>query len=378
MKHLPPVPISAVAAKASTAYRSRRQRWLADPVAAGSDSLSIALHPPTENRVHEDPDGARAWVRTWLDYAGAGTVEWATRRWPSYGTQEVPIRIELRGAEQIARSAGVGTQWGTLLDRRARLLGSTTDSRAALAVSSTVAKWETLTDTDFDRLLATLTWLLENPHSALLIRQLPIPGVHTKWVGNRRGLLESLLEGFRGSRDLGIRTLPTLADVAVLDRRLLPGAPRVFAASLDELAALPLAPKVVLVLENKECIHALPDRTATMAIHGNGYSVTELISLPWLPRAEVWYRGDLDTHGFAILHRFRHHIRDVRSLMMNPDTLNRWKDLAVPEPKPTGVELTDLTPDEFSAWEMVRAENLRLEQERIPWPYVLGNLERMS
>lgn len=371
---------STVTTKAATAYQRRRRQWLTDPAAAESDSLTVALSPPSEAKVAEDPDAVRDWVRTWRGYDGAGDVEWATRRWPSFGTQDVPVRVALRGATAIAVAAGKNAEWGGLLTRRARLLSLTSGREARLteAVAATATGWGALDDTDFAYLLAALRWLLDHPESGLLIRQLPVPGVHTKWVTRHRGLAESLLAGMRGDGELGVRTLPRLHDIAVLDRTLLPGAPRVFAASIDEIAALPLRPTAVLVLENKEGVHALPDLPGAVAVHGGGYSVPELAALPWLAGVDVWYWGDLDSHGFAILNRLRHHLRTVRSVLMDAETLEQWRILAVTEPSTATGEFTLLTKAETAVLETLRAADLRLEQERIPWPYALDRISEAT
>ena len=105
------VPPSTVATRAATAYRSRRSKWVADPVAAESDSLSIALHPPTERQVAEDPDAVIAWVRVWQTRRGIGRVHWESRRWPSFGTQDVPVRIVFTGPGEIAAAAGHTSEW---------------------------------------------------------------------------------------------------------------------------------------------------------------------------------------------------------------------------------------------------------------------------
>ncbi|WP_226436181.1 DUF3322 domain-containing protein [Rhodococcus yananensis] len=367
---------SAVVDKARTTYRNRRGRWIADPDAAASASVTVALHPPSETAVAADPDAAVAWVRTWHGYAGHGTVAWETRRWRSFGTQDVPVRVVLSGAAEIAAAAGRAAEWRTLTDRRQRLLAELGPGTAGLAaaVAATHSRWLGLDDTDFGRLVATVRWLAANPSSGLLVRQLPIPGVDTKWLAQHRGTVESVLEGVRGDRDLGVRALPRLCEVAVLDRTLLPAAPRIFATSLGELAALPLRPTVTVVLENKEGVHALPDRPATVAVHGGGYAVHELADVPWLVASDVVYWGDLDTHGFAILDRFRRRVPQVRSLLMDAGTFARWRELAVPEPTPAGHVPVGLTDGEREAFELVRDEGMRLEQERIPWPYVLDRV----
>ncbi len=37
----------------------------------------------------------------------------------------------------------------------------------------------------------------------------------------------------------------------------------------------------------------------------------------WLARCQVYYWGDIDTHGFAILDQLRTHIPHARSLLMD-------------------------------------------------------------
>ncbi|MDJ0401528.1 DUF2220 domain-containing protein [Rhodococcus rhodochrous] len=152
--------------------------------------------------------------------------------------------------------------------------------------------------------------------------------------------------------------------------------PRHFATPLDELAELPLHPERVLVLENKEGLHALPDLPRTVAVHGSGYAVHELTALPWIAGSDVVYWGDLDTHGFAILDRFRAHFPEVRSFLMDPPTLDAWSVLAVPETSPSSYVPTRLTHSEAEVFTRLREEGLRLEQERIPWPHVMAELAR--
>ena len=104
------------------------------------------------------------------------------------------------------------------------------------------------------------------------------------------------------------------------------------------------------------------------------YTAHELAGIPWVVDSEVWYWGDLDSHGFAILDRLRRHLPHVRSLLMDTEHLEPVADLAVREHKPTFNEVSDLTESEAAALESLREDDLRLEQERIPWPYALERL----
>ncbi len=367
-----PLTPTDVHARARSVYTNRRRRWLADLHAADTTSIDLPLHPPKETAAFADHQRVRDWARSWQSYTGPATIYRVTRHWPSFGDQDLPVRAILTGADAIADAAGQGTAWRKMR-RRAESLNSTWPA-ATTAIGATATRWESLDDADFGRLVAALAWLLDHPGSGLFIRQLPIPGVDTKWVEGHHRLLSLLLDGIRGDGDLGIVTPPKLCRVAVLDRELLPAMPRIFAASITDLADVPLRPARVLIVENHETLHALPHSAGYVALHGGGYGVHELAALPWLAAADVTYWGDLDTHGFAILSQLRTRLPAAASVLMDTETLDRWRELTVTEPKPSTASLAGLDDAERETLALLRAENLRLEQERIPWPWVLTRL----
>lgn len=49
-------------------------------------------------------------------------------------------------------------------------------------------------------------------------------------------------------------------------------------------------------------------------------------------QAPVVYWGDLDSDGFAILHRLPTHLPEVASVLMDVETLIDHRDLWVPDP----------------------------------------------
>lgn len=92
----------------------------------------------------------------------------------------------------------------------------------------------------------------------------------------------------------------------------------------------------------------------------------------------VQYWGDLDTHGFAILHRLRAWLPQTLSFLMDRDTLIAHRDRWGREPTPTAARLDGLTLEEAGLYgELVEGrhgENVRLEQERLDWGWVLERL----
>lgn len=113
----------------------------------------------------------------------------------------------------------------------------------------------------------------------------------------------------------------------------------------------------------------------TVAVFGKGTAVSSLTHLPWIHTAQVYYWGDLDTHGFRILHSLRATGVQTSSLLMDLPTLQQFQDLWATEAKPFRGELDLLTTAEDEAYTYLLANpGVRLEQERIDWSYVLATL----
>ncbi|MBD4645375.1 hypothetical protein GUG48_23555, partial [Xanthomonas citri pv. citri] len=87
-----------------------------------------------------------------------------------------------------------------------------------------------------------------------------------------------------------------------------------------------------------------------VAVWGRGFDTAATV-LPWLRGAELHYWGDLDSHGFAILHRYRTRLPQLRSVLMDVRTLEAFRDLCVPDPTPFRGALATLTSDEARALE---------------------------
>jgi hypothetical protein len=47
----------------------------------------------------------------------------------------------------------------------------------------------------------------------------------------------------------------------------------------------------------------------------------------WAARAHCIYWGDLDAHGFAILNRARSYLPELKSVLMDEETLREHQDL---------------------------------------------------
>ncbi len=341
-----------------------------------SASVDVPLHPPTEAQALENGRVTIDWVGSWKGVAG--TV-WGERQWASLGRQTVPERLLLKSPSDVARFCGKGAHWRRITERLTQLMVSAAAGAgpafdAALARSA--ATVEGLPEADFERLLAVLAWLGNNPQSNLYVRQLPIRSVDSKWVGTHRGLVERLHGAATGAQSLGLTAPSGTVRLRFLDPLLAPGGLADVAAPVEDLATLRILPQTVFVFENLESVLAMPPMPGSVVVHGSGYAVDRLAGIPWIHQAHVTYWGDLDSHGFAILNRFRSYGLTINTVLMDVATLDAHADLCVPEPRPAAGLFSQLQPAELAVMaELAARGNVRLEQERIQWNYALDRLE---
>jgi hypothetical protein len=171
-------------------------------------------------------------------------------------------------------------------------------------------------------------------------------------------------------RRFGLKYAESLVRIRFLDSTLqhAVGVPwTTCAVPLDELAQLEIPATTVLIVENKMNLLTLPPLLGALGIGSLGNSVTDLRYLEWLARKPLWYWGDSDVDGFAILSRLRTMFPHVQSFLMNGASVARWKEsLGSPGNNNPGGPLANLTSAEQAAYAECRVSNLRIEQERIP------------
>lgn len=360
-------------------FQHQHRDWLGRLTLGADHEWAYPLKPPTEHAFAADPDAVARWVATWTREetrmpAGAA-VEWGIRRWSSMGHQRIPLRVRGAGSDGIADLAGHGPLWRRAVDRAVMLRQRWPDAtELGRGLTATARALGAIDDTEFGQLVAVLTFLRERPASGLWARELPVPGIDSKWMERHRRLVQELLAGITGSADTGLRRAATRFRVRLLDPALSLRGLTDFTAPVAELTGLPLRPSVVLVSENLTTVHSLPRIRGGIAVHGQGRAVTLLAGLPWLSDARLLYWGDLDSHGFAILGAFRAAVPRVESLLMDPGTLAEFRGLCVREPTPFRSPISHLTATEHAALRDVREGDLRLEQERVGWEHARARL----
>jgi hypothetical protein len=404
-------------------YLRQRWRWMEGH---GSWPLLVNLERPTQREVLKDFLHVQRWSAAWNtwrsahvtekdDAASAPQIRMSTIAWQGVGEQTLPEALSFHSAECVAKFCNDDRVWRLVEMRRHAML----ERWPALLATGFGPHYEALAsydEADFGRLLALLIWFVENPRSGLYLRQLPVPGIDTKWVDlKRRGLVADFVRRITSPpltvlTDLDLEEVEpsghavTLAaeldevslnfyDICGLRRppiklhllvlcpylRAKVGGLRDVVAPIDELAKLSFNPVCALISENKDTGLSLPDIPGTVAFIKLGNAVSLLGQLPWIRELPAFYWGDMDTYGFSILAQARKTLSNVYSLMMDFETLDAHRDRLVDErQQATNVDHAFLTTQELAIYKGFLKgtwwTKMRLEQERIDWPYALTKI----
>jgi hypothetical protein len=250
-----------------------------------------------------------------------------------------------------------------------------------------------------DKLIAALKWFAEHPRSGLYLRQLDIRGVDTKFIEGKKALLSELLEivlpdniaSVSGSVQpglsqnfepkYGLQSKPATIRFRLLDADIFVQGLSDIQTPIHQFCDLAPVAETIFIAENEINGLSFPEMPKALVIFGLGYSVDILKSVPWLQNRTVYYWGDIDTHGFAILNRLRSFLPNAKSMLMDEETLLQNRDLWIREEKQfTGIP-EYLTKEErklfFALQDDLYAEKVRLEQERIPFAALEAELEAL-
>jgi len=361
-----------------------RRRWdsgaLLRRFAAGEDwePLGLPIRGPSARQIGEHLAEARQWAAEWAGAArGLLRVEYKPVGGRHFGANSIPDRAWVDGYDDVWALLKVGSD----VRRLTGLIEAARDTRLVPWLTAHPMRALRLAD-DWDRLLATITWIERRQVPGMYLRQVDAPGVDTKFIERHKGVLAELLDAQLDPSRVAVDA-PDFADRYGFLRR--PGYVRFrvaggfrgfseLSARADEFTSAPGDISRAYVIENEITYLAFPVPAAAMVIFGGGYAVPVLEPLGWLAGLDLVYWGDIDTHGFAILNRLRHHLPHVRSMLMDRVTLLDHREHWGREPSPTAAVLDRLDPAESALYADLIADtyapSVRLEQERVSFSAV--------
>ncbi|MDD2881418.1 MAG: DUF3322 domain-containing protein [Rhodoferax sp.] len=393
----------------------------------------LRLIGPSSTELTERFDDVRAWMKA----LGCNAPADSAPRW----------RIVMREFRHrvLGSNAVPDEVWLDTLEDLLALIGKQKDARRfASVVQLTRAQhpvllpWlekRTLNALDladaWPRLLNVVSWLQAHPCPGIYLRQVDLPGVDSKFIEANRGVLSELLDlalpeqaidastsgvsqfcrrygfkdkplrirfrlldasllapqqpGRRPTQGLSVRQgQPRSQSQSMLQGLLTAGADQDIALTQADFARLQLPVSRVFITENEVNFLAFPSLPDSLVIFGAGYGFEVLADAHWLHRCSLYYWGDIDTHGFAILDQLRARFPSAQSLLMDRATLCAHQSQWGNEPQPVQHDLPRLDAVESALFDELRCKRLhanlptnkapesavRLEQERIGFDWV--------
>jgi hypothetical protein len=360
--------------------------------------LKLSMRRPDAKATGQCFEAVRGWIRELEENSrsckGFGyEIEWADINHRQLGRNRMPNRISVPTESDALR----------LIDkeREGRRFGElakvTTDRFPALTQWVSRRPFVLLEHTrDWPRILDVLAWFRDHQRSNLYLRQVDIPSVDTKFIEVRKALfcklLDIVLERHDGpvsgavaqtfEQKYGLRTKPPLIRFRVLDSRIAIAGLSDLTIPASDFAALNIAARHVFLTENEVNCLAFPDFDEAIVVFGKGYGAGLLHSASWMSGRHIYYWGDIDTHGFAILDRLRARFPNVRSFLMNRETLMAHRSLWVREDAPCRTALSRLDHDEQALFDDLvfdrLGEKVRLEQEPVSFALLEKTLRTIA
>lgn len=360
----------------------------------------LRLKTPSSRELSVHYIEVRDWIAQ-LQTAKNLRLEMQTLRHKVLGKNDIPKTIWLESLNAAVSMLGKQQEYQCF----AKLIDLTAQKQPVLLSWLKAYPLKALALThEWSRLLAVIAWLKQHPQPEIYIRQANIVGVDTKFIEVHRRILISLLDlslpasHFDASQNgvsqfearYGFLQKPIKVRFRLLDPDIqlicsenqdLTLTRQGFSA-LEKNKIFQQQVSTIFITENEINFLAFPFVTNSLVLFGAGYGFEALSTANWLTKKTIYYWGDIDTHGFAILNQLRRLFPQVHSLLMDQNTLLAHKIFWGKEKRAESRNLPCLTHAEQQLYKQLRdhsiAPNLRLEQEKIGFNWVFKYLEKIS
>lgn len=322
------------------------------------------------------------------------TVIYQQVNFRSLGKQKIPTEISWENIERLSSYLGEFKQWLLFVEQVQRTLFTFPALQLFLQkkpaeLSLHLKVWP--------QLLSVCDYFLHHPKPNCYIREIAIEGIDSKFIESHRAILTKLLDQLLPESSINTESTG-LSDYGFEKRfylkyeqprvrfRVLDPAITIMGLSdieitVEEFSQLTLRCNKVFITENKTNGLAFPAVEEAIVIFGLGYGIRSLKTVSWLNDCQLYYWGDIDTHGFAMLAQMRGYFPCVRSFLMDQETLlanqHFWGEEAEGKAhQSTQFEVLNIM--EQQLYSRLKSNyfqtRLRLEQEFIPFLYWYNKL----
>jgi hypothetical protein len=296
------------------------------------------------------------------------------------GQQELPDSIVLETIEDYISFIQKKKEWKTFLQNYEHLI-TTIPSLKEWAWQNCL--WLTDPGINWFDVLKVCRYFISTPRPHLYLRQLPIE-VHTKFIENNVALIQSLLhflipDHIRSADQkhfaerFFLKYDEPLIRIRILDQSKYAGKLSDISIPISDFEHTDFLVERVLIAENKMTFLTLPPLPSTIAIwSGGGFNISYLKDQQWLYGKKIFYWGDIDEHGFQILHQLRNYYKNAESMLMDKQTFEHFREFAVDGPRSKSQNLPLLNEEETHLYKHLKTLVVknRLEQEKISQYYI--------
>lgn len=238
---------------------------------------------------------------------------------------------------------------------------------------------------DCNKIIKVLKWFENNPSHYIYLREIAITGIDTKFIEKNKSIIEELLieivpeqniniEGKKFEDRFNIKQKPIMIRFRILDERMSISGFTDLSVPVCEFQNWENKFSNVFFTENEINFLSFPNADNSIIIFGKGYGVDVFKSILWLNQKNVYYWGDIDTHGFNILSIARKILPNIKSFLMTEEILKRHEEYWVFEEKQYINDIPNLTNSEKQLVNNLQnntiKDNIRLEQERVRFDFV--------
>ncbi len=309
------------------------------------------------------------------------TIDYQTVKTKTIGTQQLPTSIYFDTEKDFLKFLGKEKEVDIFINEWQLIYSHFPELKDwiiknPIKIIQHQGKWESI--------IKVCNYFKNSPKPNLYIRELPA-NVHTKFIESNQSIIAELLDIViqnhinphekEFEKRFNLKFREPLVRFKVLDKEI----SQTYFSNLDDISipisqfeSLKLPLKQVLIVENKTTLYTtltLPKMDKTIAIFGQGNAVTNIQNAIWLNDIPVLYWGDIDVHGFEMLSRIRKHFKHTKSILMDKTTFDKYFENESGKPT-TDTTALNLTENERELYNLLKTNNWRLEQEKIPIDYV--------
>lgn len=307
-------------------------------------------------------------------------VQTAGRNFRRTGSHELPDAVIFETIEDYIAFTGFKKEWNIFLTNY-NIIKDSFPTLQNWALQNCL--WLTNKNVNWNDVLKVCRYFSETPRPNLYLRQLPIE-IHTKFIEENNALIQSLLDYLipdhirsvaqkRFAERYFLKYDEPLIRIRMLDIDLTHfGNFSDISIPLSDFEKMDMPASNILITENKMNFLTLPATPSTIAVwSGGGFNVSYLKNVQWLKEKHILYWGDIDEHGFQILHQLRRYYPNTQSIMMDYKTFEYFSEFSVTGARNKSEQLSLLKGEEHKLFERLKLiDKNRLEQEKISQGYV--------